>query len=130
MGLVSRLIRDLNGEDTATLHSTNLVSEIKQNIKFLLNTNPNDCVSVPNIGLLNLSQSSIEKSELSKQMGQEILKIIREYEKRICVLSLHYDDSNMPWKLSFDLACHLSNQRFEEFNLSIDFYNNRYCEVK
>lgn len=129
MGLINRLIHNLNEEYANVPHTPNLIAEIKQNIKFLLNTNPNDCVSVPNIGLLNISQASIEKSELSKLMGQEIVNIIEEYEKRIRILSLHYDDTNMPWKLSFVLACCLSNDRFKEFNLSIDFYNNRYCEV-
>lgn len=129
MGLISRLIHNLNDEYAHTPHSPNLISEIKQNIKFLLNTNPNDCISVCNTGLLNLSSSSIEKNELSKLMAKEISNIIEEYEKRICVLSIHYDDVNMPWKLSFMFSCCLKNDRFKEFELAIDFYNNRYCEV-
>lgn len=129
MGLINRLIHGLNKEYAHTPYSSNLIHEIKQNIKFLLNTHPNDCVSIANAGLLHLSQSCIEKSELSKQMGQEISKIIGEYEKRVRILSLHYDNSSMPWKLSFMLSCSLSHDSFQEFNLSIDFYNNRYCEV-
>lgn len=129
MGLITRLIHSLNDEYSHTLHSPNLIAEIKQNIKFLLNTNPNDCVSIPNTGLLNLSQSSIEKSELAKQMGQEILNIINDYEKRIEVTNVSYDDSNMPWKLSFLLTCHMRDNRFQEFEFCVDFYNNRYCEV-
>lgn len=129
MGLVTRLIHSLNDEYSHTLHSPSLIAEIKQNIKFLLNTNPNDCVSIPNTGLLNLSRSSIEKSELAKQMGQEIVNIIKDYEKRIEVIGVSYDDSNIPWKLSFMLTCHIKGNRFKEFGLCIDFYNNRYCEV-
>ena len=129
MGLITRLIHNLNEEHFYAPQSNTLIAEIKQNIKFLLNTNPNDCVSVLNIGLLSLSQSSIEKGELSKQMGQEISNIINEYEKRVRILSLDYDMTHMPWKLSFMLSCCLSDDSFKEFGLCIDFYNNRYCEV-
>lgn len=129
MGLITRLIHNLNEEYSHTPQTNNLITEIKQNIKFLLNTNPNDCVSIPNTGLLNLSNSSIEKSELAKQMGQEILNIINDYEKRIEVTKVSYDDGNMPWKLSFLLTCHMRDNRFQEFEFCVDFYNNRYCEV-
>lgn len=129
MGLINRVIHHLNKEHLHVPYFPNLTTEIKQNIKSLLNTNPNDCASIPNTGLLQISQSSIEKSELINQIGQEIASIIRRYEKRIQITSFSYDDIDMPWKLSFTLSCHLRNDRFEEFNLIINFYNNRYYEV-
>ncbi len=55
--------------------------------------------------------------------------LIYEYEKRVIVTSASYDNSNMPWKLSIDLQCHLLNDKFNEFHIIIDFSNNRYCEV-
>ena len=80
-------------------------------------------------GFNNENNSSIESSELCNIIINKIEKLIYEYEKRIVVISANYDNTNMPWKLSIDLGCHLLNDKFNEFHIIIDFSNNRYCEV-
>lgn len=129
MGFIDKVVHKLDDQYKGIEYRNDKISEIKKNIEALLNTNADDCISISNSGFNNDSNISIESSELCNAIVDRIENLIHEYEKRIVIISANYDNSNMPWKLSIDLQCHLSNDRFNEFHIIIDFSNNRYCEV-
>ncbi|MDY5049937.1 MAG: hypothetical protein SPF17_00785 [Candidatus Mucispirillum faecigallinarum] len=129
MGFIDKLIHKLDDQYNGIEYRNDKITEIKKNIEALLNTNADDCISIMDAGFNNENNSSIESSELCNIIINKIEKLIYEYEKRIVVISANYDNTNMPWKLSIDLGCHLLNDKFNEFHIIIDFSNNRYCEV-
>lgn len=129
MGFIDRIIHKLDDQYKSVEYKNDIVTEIKKNIESLLNTNADDCICLINSGFNNETDLSIESGELGSRIISKIEELVYEYEKRIVITSAQYDKTNMPWKLSIDLQCHLSDDRFNEFHIIIDFSNNRYCEV-
>lgn len=129
MGFIDKIVHKLDDQYNGIEYRNDKITEIKKNIEALLNTNSDDCISITNSGFNNENNHSIESSELCNAIISKIENLIYEYEKRVIVTSASYDNSNMPWKLSIDLQCHLLNDKFNEFHIIIDFSNNRYCEV-
>lgn len=129
MGFIDKIVHKLDDQYNGIEYRNDKITEIKKNIEALLNTNPDDCISITNSGFHNENNHSIESSELCNAIISKIENLIYEYEKRVIVTSASYDNSNMPWKLSIDLQCRLLNDKFNEFHIIIDFSNNRYCEV-
>ncbi len=128
MGFIDKIVHKLDNQYNGIEYKNDKITEIKKNIEALLNTNTDDCISVANSGF-NENNNSIESRELCNTIISKIENLIYEYEKRVVITSASYDNSNMPWKLSIDLVCHLSDDKFNEFHIVIDFSNNRYCEV-
>ena len=129
MGFIDKIIHKLDDQYNGIEYKNDKITEIKKNIEALLNINVDDCISIMDSGFNNDNNSSIESSELCNLIIKKIENLIHEYEKRIVIISANYDNVNMPWKLSIDLGCHLSDDAFNEFHIIIDFSNNRYCEV-
>ncbi|TKX30619.1 type VI secretion system baseplate subunit TssE [Campylobacter aviculae] len=129
MSLLDRLIHELDDQNTHVPFYQNDFEDIKNNIKVLLNSKLDDCLSARDLGLINLTDLNLNSSELCTSMAKEIQKLISIYEKRIQVVSITYDNSLSPWQLSFILKCLFHNDSFKEFGIEIIFKNNRYCEV-
>lgn len=129
MSFIDKVIHKLDDQYNGVAYHNDKIDEIKKNIEALLNTNADDCISLADSGFNNDTDASIESSELCNRLISKIENLIHEYEKRIVITSATYDNTNMPWKLSIDLLCHLLDNKFNEFHIIIDFSNNRYCEV-
>ncbi len=127
MGFIDKIIHKLDDQYNGIEYKNDAITEIKKSIEALLNTNVDDCISIMDSGFNN--SSSIESSKLCNLIIKKIENLIHKYEKRIVIISVNYDNMNMPWKLSIDLGCHLLDDIFNEFHIIIDFSNNRYCEV-
>lgn len=129
MSLLDRLIHELDEQNIHIPFYQNDFEDIKNNIKAVLNTKLDDCFSARSLGTSNLTELSLNSSELCISMAKEIQKLINIYEKRVKIISISYDNSLSPWKFSFILKCLFHNDSFKEFNIEIIFKNNRYCEV-
>lgn len=129
MGFVDKIIHKLDDQYNGIVYQNDKIAEIKNNIQSLLNTNEEDCLCLINSGFNDAENMSMESRELCNKLISRIKSMIYDYEKRIIIISADYDKSQMPWKLSIDLQCRLSNDKFNEFHIIIDFSSNRYCEV-
>lgn len=129
MSLLDKLIHKLDEQNTHIPFYQNEFEDVKNNIKVLLNAKLNDCYTIKDLGMSNLADINLSSSELCTSMAKEIQKLINNYEKRIKIISITYDNSLSPWQLSFILKCFFRNDNFKEFNIEIIFKNNRYCEV-
>ncbi|QWU80755.1 type VI secretion system baseplate subunit TssE [Campylobacter novaezeelandiae] len=124
MSFLDKIIHNLD-EQNSKAFIEDKYKDIKNNIKALLNTKLDDCLSINDLGIhtdLNLSAN-----ELSSNMAKEINYLISKYEKRIKIISINYDYSLSPWQLSFLLKC--IDDEMKEINYEIIFKNNRYYEV-
>ncbi|RDU61962.1 type VI secretion system baseplate subunit TssE [Helicobacter sp. MIT 14-3879] len=130
MSLLDKLIHNLDEQNTYIPFYQNDFEDVKNNIKVLLNSKINDCYTAKDLGMPNMADINLSSSELCISMAKEIRKLIDNYEKRIRVVSITYDNSLSPWQLSFIAKCFFQDDRFKEFSIEIIFKNNRYCEVK
>ncbi|HFS5114308.1 TPA: type VI secretion system baseplate subunit TssE [Campylobacter jejuni] len=130
MSLLDKLIHELDDQNTHVPFYQNDFEDVKNNIKVLLNSKINDCYTAKDLGMPNMTDINLSSSELCISMAKEIRKLIDNYEKRIRVVSIAYDNSLSPWQLSFIAKCFFQEDRFKEFSIEIIFKNNRYCEVK
>lgn len=129
MSLLDRVIHNLDEQYKGLEYCENLIKDIKNHIHILLNTKLDDCMSMNALGLPDISQANLDSGEFSLFMAREIQSLLQQYENRIILLSISYDNSLGPWQFFFDIRCCFSDDRFSEFNIHITFRNNRYCEV-
>ncbi|RDU62927.1 type VI secretion system baseplate subunit TssE [Helicobacter didelphidarum] len=129
MSLLDRVIHNLDEQYKGVEYHENLIKDIKNHIHILLNSKLDDCMSMNALGLPDISQANLDSGEFAVFMAREIQSLLQQYENRIILLSISYDNSLSPWQLSFDIRCYFSDDRFSEFNIHITFRNNRYCEV-
>ncbi len=129
MSLLDKIIHNLDDQNTNVVFYENEIDEIKKHIKVLLNTRLDDCISVNKLGFGDIYNINIGSSELCATMANEIHRLITNYENRIKILFMSYDNQLNPWQLSFYIHCNLIRDRFNEFEMCITFRNNRYCEV-
>lgn len=130
MSLLDKLIHELNEQNTHIPFYQNEFEDIKNNIKVLLNAKFNDSYTIKDLGMPDIADINLSSSELCISMAKEIKRLVCNYEKRVCITSITYDNSLSPWQLSFIIQCFLQNDRFKEFGIEIIFKSNRYCEVK
>lgn len=129
MALLDKIIHKLDSQLAKIPFSQDDLQDVKGNIQVLLNSKLDDCLTANDFGLLDVIESNINTSDLCLKMANEINFLIGKYERRIRILSIRYDDSLTPWRLSFFLRCNFFNDSFREFNLEIVFKNDRHCEV-
>lgn len=129
MGFFDNIIRALDSQYDNVEYREDLVGEIKRHIKSVLNTNAADCLVMDGGDFFSMDVMSLDSIEICRHIGSGVQNIISEYEKRLEIVSIIYDDSNLPWKLVFILHCRLKDNKFKEFDINIEFTNNRYCEV-
>ena len=128
--LLDKIIHKLDDQNASVpLHQDRLY-DIKNNVKILLNSKLDDCLTFNDLGSFsNAVELNFNSSDLCQIMAKEIARIIQQYEKRIKILSISYDNSLTPWRLTFLLRFTMRDDNFQECNLEIIFKNNRYCEV-
>ena len=121
MAFVDRVIYELSDTSPGAYHQDVSVA-IKEHIQALMNAkSQHDCSSLCDLDL--------NAKNLAHAMSEYIYKIISTYEHRARVLHIGYDETLIPWQLSFFVRlCH-SHDHFREFDVRIVFRNNRYCEV-
>lgn len=129
MSLLGKIIHQLDDQCQNIPFYQNELEDIKSNIQALLNTKLDDCITANDLGLSNVVEFNLNASDLCFRMAKEIHFLISKYEQRIRILSIRYDNSLTPWRISFFLQCNFSEDHFKEFSLEIVFKNDRYCEV-
>ncbi|WP_276953388.1 type VI secretion system baseplate subunit TssE [Helicobacter rodentium] len=129
MSLLDKVIFTLDDQYQNVSFYSDTRKDIKDNIYLLLNARLDDCLTLKDINVSNLAELNLNSSDLCSTMAKEIVSIIEKYEQRIKIISISFDNSLSPWRLTFMLQCFLSEDRFQEFSLEIIFKNNRYCEV-
>ncbi|WP_300827454.1 GPW/gp25 family protein [Helicobacter sp. UBA3407] len=129
MSLLGKIIHQLDDQCQNIPFYQNELEDIKSNIQALLNTKLDDCIIANDLGLSNVVEFNLNASDLCFRMAKEIHFLISKYEQRIRILSIRYDNSLTPWRISFFLQCNFSEDHFKEFSLEIVFKNDRYCEV-
>ncbi len=129
MSLLGKIIHQLDDQCQNIPFYQNELEDIKSNIQALLNTKLDDCIIANDLGLSNVVEFNLNASDLYFRMAKEIHFLISKYEQRIRILSIRYDNSLTPWRISFFLQCNFSEDHFKEFSLEIVFKNDRYCEV-
>ena len=85
MGFIDKIVHKLDDQYNGIEYRNDKITEIKKNIEALLNTNPDDCMSITNSGFNNENNHSIESSELCNAIISKIENLIYEYEKRVIV---------------------------------------------
>lgn len=129
MSLLDKVIHTLDEQYKSVPFYKDELRDIKGNIQVLLNSKLDDCLVANDFGLIDIIESNINTSDLCFKMAKEIHFLIKKYERRIRILSINYDDSLTPWRLSFFLKCNFVDDSFKEFSLEIVFKNDRHCEV-
>lgn len=129
MALLDKIIHKLDSQLAKIPFNQDDLQDVKGNIQVLLNSKLDDCLTANDFGLLDVIESNINTSDLCLKMANEINFLISKYERRIRILSIRYDDSLTPWRLSFFLRCNFVDDSFREFSLEIVFKNDRHCEV-
>lgn len=122
MSFIDKVIHTLDPY-TDTPYTEDTIESVKAHIKALINTHD------IGTGLLSLGDLDISAKNLAAVMSEHIYHIISNYERRIKVLKIEYDETLAPWQLVFFMRFCKSNDYFKEYSMQITFRNNRYCEI-
>ncbi|HFD2063951.1 TPA: type VI secretion system baseplate subunit TssE [Serratia marcescens] len=85
-GSSASLFDRIRGEDTAispTQETDRLVSSVKRQLERVLNTRCGSCRSAPELGVVDLNDSTQSRADAGGRIREAIRHCIREYEPRI-----------------------------------------------
>ncbi|MDZ3992498.1 type VI secretion system baseplate subunit TssE [Pseudomonas sp. Teo4] len=106
---------------------------IKRHVETLLNARMGCSQSSPDLGLSDFNGHASNSDDLLKQVSRDVRRIIRRYEPRIQVQSLHsLPDANAPLELHMRLDCLITvNNHAEQLQIELLINgHNRYTRVR
>jgi len=104
-GLLSRL----SSADPS--RSTDVVHSILGNLRTLLNTREGDSLSVPDFGILDLSDLIHNFPDATQYVQRSIRDTIVKYEPRLKNVRVRVVESDDPLKLAFEITARFEDER-------------------